>query len=282
NVYSQVESFDISVSQIVAEQEYASEALADAVIGRLKALRKEKPDVAAKLWLIAQQWRFPSVDAAIVERIADDNVDLGGLLTTFERRQDLRSHAGGALRQLVDEGGYQAGIGAALLGDRESALDILNGDDRAPKLALLACARVLREQLPVEKVGALLKSRDKLLALAAERYLESEDSPEARKLILALHSSEALILGARGGFDPKPENKEKWIRWEDSLREDVKKNQADEIFAALDFHYSDSPPFHSSHSAIVRVRQGKAELCKQKDSAREECRQLADDELQAL
>src|SRR5262249_24532494 len=105
---------------------------------------------------------------------------------------------------------------------------------------------------------------------------------EARKLILALHSSEALILGARGGFDPKPENKEKWIRWEDSLREDVKKNQADEIFAALDFHYSDSPPFHSSHSAIVRVRQGKAELCKQKDSAREECRQLADDEVQAL
>jgi hypothetical protein len=54
-----------------------------------------------------------------------------------------------------------------------------------------------REPLPVEKVGASLKSPDKLLALAAERYLESEDGAAARKLILDLHPSEALILGAR-------------------------------------------------------------------------------------
>jgi hypothetical protein len=281
-VYSQAKSFDVSVGQIVVEQERVSEALADAVVERLKALRNEKPDVAAKLWLIAQRWRFPSVDAAIVERIADGGADLGALLTACERRQDLRAHAAEALRELVVAGGYQSGVGAALLGDQASELDILNGDDRAARLALFAFARMLREPLPVEKVGAFLKSSDKLLALAAERYLESEDGAKARKLIRALHPDETLILGATSRFDPKPESGDEWIRWEDRLREDVKKNQADEIFAALEYYYSDVSPFISSHSAIVRVLRGKAELCKQEDPAREECRRLADGELQAL
>ncbi len=264
-IHPQTKSFDVLVGQIVAEQEYASEALAAAVLERLKALRKEKPDVAAKLWLIAQQWRFPSVKLELVEQIADGVANLDALLEAFDRRQDLRDHDTVALRELAVAGGYKSGIGVALLGDQAGALDILNGGDRAAKLALLACARMLREPLPVEKIGAFLKSPDKLLALAAERYLESEDSPTARKLILALHPTEALILGARGAFDQKPENQEHWIRWEDRLREDLKKGQADEIFAALEFYYSDVAPFRSSHSAIVRVRQGKAELCKQKD-----------------
>jgi hypothetical protein len=281
-IHSQTKSFEVSVGRIVADQKYASEALATAVVERLKTLREEKPDIAARLWLIAQQWRFPSVDAAIVDRIADGGADLDALLTACERRQDLRAHAGGALRELVAAGGYQAGVGVALLGDQASALDILNGKDRAARLALLACARMSREPLPVEQVGALLKSTDKLLALAAERYLESEDSSEARKLILALHPGEALILGARDRFDPKPENWEDWIRWEDRLREDVKRNQADEIFATLEFYSSDNAPFNSNQSAIVRVRRGKADFCKQEDAAREECRQLTGGELQSL
>src|SRR5262245_3955835 len=282
NITSQAESFEIWVGQIVAEQKYTSEALSAAVVERLKALRKKKPEVAAKLWLIAQRWRFPAVDSEIVGRIADGSANLDAMLTACERRQDLRAHAAEALRELVDAGGYQAGVGAALLGDQAGALDILSGADRAARLALLACARMLREPLPIEKVGGLLKSPDKLLALAAERYLESEDGAEARKLILALHAGEALILGARDRFDPKSEHRKDWVRWEERLREDVKKNQADEVFAALRFSYNDTAPFIIRHSAIVRVRNGKAELCKQEDEAREECRQLTDGELQSL
>jgi hypothetical protein len=281
-IYPQTKSFEVSVGRTIAEQkEYASEALAAAVIERLKSLRGEKPDVAAKLWPIARQWPFPPVDIAIVEQIADGSADLGSLLTACERRQGLRTHAAAALRELVDAGGYQAGVGAALLGDQSSELDILNGKDRAARLALLVCARMLREPLPVEKAGALLKSPDKLLALAAERYLESEDSLDARKLILKLYPGEALILGAWGRFYPKSEGSNDWIRWEDRLREDVKKNHADEIFAALKEYWSDTPS-RGSHSAIVRVLQGKAELCKQEDPAREECRQLTAAELQSL
>ncbi len=276
------ESFDIWVGQIIAEQKYTSEALSAAVVERLKSLRKEKPDVAAKLWLIAQQWRFPAIDLELVERVADGSANLEALLMACGRRQDLRAHAGAALRELVDAGGYQAGVGAAVLGDQAGALEILSGADRAARLALLACARMLRQPLPIEKVGGLLKSPDRLLALAAERYLESEDGAEARKLILALHAGEALILGARDRFDPKSERRKDWVRWEERLREDVKKNQAEEVFAALRFSYNDTPPFVIRHSAIVRVRNGKAELCKQEDEAREDCRLLTDGELQSL
>jgi hypothetical protein len=232
--------------------------------------------------LVAQQWRFHAVNLELVERIAGGDANLDALLTACERREDQRAQAAGALRELVDAGGYQAGAGAALLGDQSGALDILNGADRAAKVALFAFARMLRESLPVEKAGAMLKSPDKLLSLAAERYLESEDSPDARKLILALHSNDALILGARDNFDPKPERRAEWIRWEDRLREDVKKNQSDEIFASLDFYYSDTEPYTTTRSAIVRVRRGKAELCKQEDAAREECRRLTEGELQSL
>ena len=283
NISPTSESFEIWVGQIVAgKEEYVSEALAAAVVERLKALRKKKPELAAKLWLIAQRWRFPAVDSEIVGRIADGSANLDAMLTACERRQDLRANAAGALRELVDAGGYQAGVGAALLGEQGGELDVLNGADRAARLALLACARMVREPLPVEKVGALLKSPDKLLALAAERYLESEDGADARKLILALHAGEAMILGSRDRFDPKSENRKEWVRWEERLREDVKKNQADEIFAVLRFGYNDTAPFVIRHSAIVRVRNGKAELCKQEDEAREECRQLTDGELQSL
>jgi HEAT repeat protein len=283
SVGSQSQSFDIWVGQIVAQhEEYAPEALAAAVIERLKTLRAEKPDIAAKLWLIAQQWRFPAVDVAIVGRIADGSANLDALLVACKRRQDLRANADAALRELAGAGGYQAGVGAALLGDQSIALEILNGDDRAAKLALLACARVLREPLPVGKAGELLKSPHKPLALAAERYLESEDGAEARALLLALHPGEAVILDARESSDPKHKNKEAWIRWEDRLREDVKTNQADEIFAMLVFHYFDTAPFRSSYNVIVRVRQGKAELCRQADVAREECRRLTERELRSL
>ncbi len=216
-INSQAKSFDVSVGQIIAQQVRESEALADAVVRRLKALRNEKPEVAARLWLIAQRWRFPSVDLALVGQIADGSADLGALLTALERRQDLRANAGGSLRELANAGGYQSGIGAALIGDQASALDILNGDERAAKLALLACGRMLREPLPVEKVGASLKSSDKLLALAAERYLESEDSAESRKMIRALHPGEALILGARDRFYPRPEDEDDWTLWENRL-----------------------------------------------------------------
>ncbi len=41
-----------------------------------------------------------------------------------------------------------------------------------------------------------------MLALAAERYLETEYSPAAQNFVLAMHPNEAKILGAKKVFTP--------------------------------------------------------------------------------
>ena len=58
----------------------------------------------------------------------------------------------------------------------------------------------MRAEFPVKKVAGLLQNKDPLLVTAAERYLESEDSAEARQIVLSLHPNEAKILGATTAF----------------------------------------------------------------------------------
>jgi hypothetical protein len=99
------------------------------------------------------------------------------------------------------------GIAACLLEDKNDYEAILDRGDDSTKTALFACARLLRAPLSVEKVAKNLHSKDPLLALAAERYLESEDSPEARRIVLSLHPNEARILGATTAFYPSRREK---------------------------------------------------------------------------
>ena len=57
------------------------------------------------------------------------------------------------------------------------------------------------------------------MRVAAARYLESLDTPEARRRLQAQSADAPLILGARDSFDPKPEFREDWTEWEEGLRE---------------------------------------------------------------
>ena len=91
------------------------------------------------------------------------------------------------------------GVSACLLEDVADFNTILDSDNAEMKIAMLACARLLRIPLPVAKVSENLKANG-LLTVAAERYIESEDSPEARGIVLARHPNEAKILGARAAF----------------------------------------------------------------------------------
>jgi hypothetical protein len=62
----------------------------------------------------------------------------------------------------------------------------------------------LREKLQVELVRGRLGTPNRALAMAAEKYLEVEDSPEARKLILARRPGEARILGDLSALSGDP------------------------------------------------------------------------------
>lgn len=258
-----------------------NESVAAGLIGRAKALRMERPDVANGLWAIARALEFPTVYAELAERIAEADVDIVTILIALERRQKLSATAGTTLQPMLRQSGYASGVAAILLDDQDKARSILESSDREAQTALLAFARARRITLPVELVGKLLTATDKQLALAAERYLESDDSPAARQMVLARHPNEALILGGSPGFDPKRKHGQEWIKWEDSLRESVKRGEAEEVFGAMEGHFSDAggPDWFMLK---IHVRGQQAEICRWQEAARKECRALSEDELSAL
>lgn len=256
--------------------------LAAQLVERWRVLRRENPPLAAKLWLIVARWDYPVIDVAMAEQIADGSANLGLLLIALEQRQRLTVNAGATLQPMLQRRGAAVGIATVLLNDEAKAHEILQGQDQEAQLALLACARVARQPLPVPMVGALLEQKESLLTLAAECYLESEDNAAARKLILARHKGEALILGAYEDFTPKPKDKDKWTNWENALREEVRQGQADEIIGEFEHHWSDSGAKHPYQNVEIRIRGEQATICQRKDGARQECRTVLPEELSAL
>ncbi len=270
------------IGKIISESKYASEELAGKAILHWKKLQIEKPEVANNFWTIIQRWEFPSIDSAIAEQLSSGNANLETLLLALQRRQLLRVNASSRLQLMMDQKGYVVGIGAVVLGDGAKAEEIIKGKDSAAQIALLACARMVRERLSVDSLAEFLNSKDKQLYLAAERYLESEDSAESRNLIHARHQGEALILGANYNFDPHPKYREEWKKWESKLHEVVKKNPVTEIYAHYEVYYSDTSPFRTDSSVSVIIRGDSAEIIKSHIKGREEYRKLTSDELQQL
>lgn len=268
-------------SSIPNNKSVLSEFVAVGLITRAKALRTERPDIANGLWAVVRALEFPAVYAELAERIADADVDIATVLIALERRQKLSATAGTTLQAMLRQSGYASGVAAILLDDHDKARSILESSDREAQVALLACGRVMRVSLPVDLVGKLLTATDKQLALAAERYLESADSPAARQMILARHPNEALILGGFPDFDPKRKHQEEWIKWEDSLRNSVKQGDAEETFGVMEGHFSDSggPDWYMLG---VQIRGQEATICRWREAARKECRSLSSDELTAM
>src|SRR5262249_54811219 len=149
----------------------------------------------------------------LVERIGVGWADEDALKLALENRDSIQKSAGDELYGLIKQGGYPAGIAAAILSDEREQRETLKGHDAKAQLALLAGPDSLRDKLPVELVSRLLNSMNRALAKAAESYLEVEDSAEARKLVLARHRGEAYILGI-GPWGS--------LSWEEAMRKEIK------------------------------------------------------------
>jgi hypothetical protein len=200
--------FDLNDLKMVLGQQLVSiddpgDELVKAVIDRINFLEKKNPQTAAGLRQIIQNWKGAAINALLLRDLRDGKSNISAILRLLVLRKEMRE------KQLNDVTDIRAGsqtalgISACLLeqpADYEAILD--SGSDES-KTAMLGCARLIRAQLPLQKVAENLKSQNKLLALAAERYLETEDSPPARQMVLALHPNEAKILGARMAFIPE-------------------------------------------------------------------------------
>lgn len=195
---------DISaiLGQHLVNLEEPGEELVKAVIDRIGLHEKRDPQLASALRDIIQNWKGTAINALLLRDLRDGKANLFAIVKLLTLRKELREKQLNDVTDARSGSATALGIAACLLEQADDYDAILNGESVEAKTALFGCARLIRAPLPVERVAANLKSENKTLALAAERYLESEDSPEARGIVLALHPNEAKILGARVAFMP--------------------------------------------------------------------------------
>jgi hypothetical protein len=254
------------------------ERAAAQLLVRADVLDKDKPRVAQKVRDVVQSWPGKVVDSYVLRRIGEGKADVATLQQALYRRNSFRANGAGELRALGDKPGAVRGWAAILSGDARQEKAVLDDTDQEAQMALLAGARLIREPLPVVKVGRLLKKTAGDVPLAAERYLESEDSPAARQLVYDRHPGEALILGARQEFDPGHDTYEAFDASENRLRAEVLgKDGPKEVYALLSAGY-----WGNEGQRVVRIRGDRAELAIHGGKKPPEVRALAPAELAHL
>ena len=176
------------------------DGLARAIIDRIAATEKSDPPLSNLLSKIVMRWQGAAINAMFLHDLKRNKIDVDAIVRLLAQRKEIREKQMEDISDLRTGPPIAVGISSCLLEDPNDQQSILDGSGDEIKTAMLACARLIRSPLPVQKVAANLQSKDKLLALAAERYLETEDSPEARSIVLSLHPNEAKILGASTAF----------------------------------------------------------------------------------
>jgi hypothetical protein len=171
-----------------------------ALIERIRQIETKDPQTAGSLRKIMLNWHGAAINSLLMSDLKANSADVNAIVKLLAVRKELREKQSNEVFELRTSNKTAIGISACILEDRNEYEAILSGEDIETKIALLGCARMIRAEMSLQTVAANLKSSNKMLALAAERYLESEDSPDARQIVLALHPNEAKILGATTHF----------------------------------------------------------------------------------
>lgn len=180
------------------------------VVSRIGRLEKSEPDLAQALRMMILNWKGPAINALLLKDLRDNKSSPEAVVKLLSVRRSLQETQPGDVFEIRTGNSTAAGVSACLLESDRDYASLLAGQDAEAKAAMLACARLIRARLPVRTVAGYLSATDKRLALAAERYLESEDSPEARAILHSFSSNEIRILGATTGFWPDGKYDAEW------------------------------------------------------------------------
>ncbi len=176
------------------------EDLVTAAIERILVLEKTTPKIAVIMRNFVKNWNGKGVNSLMLKDLKKGSIDINSVIKLLTLRKELREKQSNEVFDIRGGSNLALGISACILEDNNEYDALLAGNNEEAKTAMLGCAKLLRANLPIKKVAENLKSPNKMLALAAERFLESEDSPQARQIVLSLHPNEAKVLGARNVF----------------------------------------------------------------------------------
>jgi hypothetical protein len=196
----------VSIGRVLAQQKAPPEKFVRMLFDHIRELRKSRPELAAKLLQTAEKWQGKAVYAEMLRRAADGTADGTVVVAILARRKEIREEARAELSWLTGKSGLPGALGLAVREDVTALQSLVKPDTPDAAIAALAFARLLRLKLQVSDIASFLRSKNKLLALAAARYLESENSPEARQAVFEAYAGEMPILGAREIFGPESGN----------------------------------------------------------------------------
>ena len=252
----------VSIGRYLATRTSVPPEIARAVLSHATRLRNQNPELSRSLLHIAQAWESRDVNLHFINQLAAGIADAETIANGLERREKLRESLGAELQTLLRAGGVAQAIGSIMLNDNALAQTILSSGDQQAQIAVLASARLTQTPLPIATVGPMLKSKNALLAQAAERYLLAEDSEEAQTLLWQQHPGEAFITGWRqnipliGGNDFDALGKR-----EEQLRSELlKENGPVEIFALVSNGYE--------YHRVLRIYSDRAVYAHYEDSSR--------------
>lgn len=284
-------------TQLINQTE-AEEELVTALIQRIEVLDMKDPQTAYGLRKIMQNWNGTAVNRLLLKDLKNNKADTDSIVKLLSLRKELREKQPDDVYDARGGSPTALGIAACLLENNGEYDALLAAENVEAKTAMLGCARLIRASLPIQKVAENLKHPNRTLVRAAELYLASEDSPEARQIILSFHPNEAKILGARtyfAGEEPSSVNSaylpalfasvnetlpssgyyiyygvtESLIDTEKRLQREVKENQ--ELLGV--YAYNDN---------FVRIYKDKAVFSWQEDKARYRERILENEEFETL
>jgi len=239
--------------QLSQDPSLITEELAAAVVARIDVLEPREPFVAQQLRKIALEWVLPPIDSMAIRDVKRGIADQEEILRVLARRKELTEKNSSEISDLRSGPPLAVAVGACTLGDEGGFAAILDGADANAKRALFACARLVRAQLPLTKVFEAAKGADKLLSTAAVAYLESEDSPESRQVVLSLHPNEAKVLGSTTAFKVG-DSEQEFSTWLSSL------------FASADESIQYYSPYAGGEDSLMAIEKRLQKEVKEDDS----------------
>ena len=197
------DDLNMMIGQQLLQIEEPGDPLVREVVARIGLLEKREPETAETLRSMLLAWKGQAINALLLKDLKDNKSSSAAVLKLLSFRKELREKQQADVFDIRTSNPTATGISACLLESETDYAAILAGDNAEAKAAVLACGRLIRAKIPIPEAAKFLSSKDKRLAMAAELYLESEDSAEARSIVLSMHPNEARILGATTAFWPE-------------------------------------------------------------------------------
>ena len=190
------------VGLVLDAEKRISDGAAAAIALRIRQIERKNLPVATAMRRMLASWNGAGVNLANLGDLADGKADTLQIVSVLASRKYIRERQSDELSGARQRGdSYAKGIIACIEESSAAFSQMLSEGDEKSKAAFYACARLLRIGLPVDSPARDIASANGVLSLAAEKYLESMDTAESRRLVWAKHPGEKKILGATYTFE---------------------------------------------------------------------------------